>query len=231
MAATRSQPASTKPESSRGFATRVRQRLVWLLLVIVVPLLALVVMIAIALQVLGVPVWGTAGKWLNHPGAAGPTTKVQTLEQQLAVAQARVQTLGSENQAKTGQLAAEIQKENQLSSQLANLQQRFQQASSSLQVAKQEAAVMKSMSPQAAAAVLGKMTNSEAAAVIAALAPADAGSILSSMNPAQVSQLLALSAVLQNQASVNSTNSGPSGAGQPATGTATSSATSGNTAG
>lgn len=183
-----------------GIAENVRRKVVWVLLVMVVPFIALLVMIGIALQVMGVPVWGTTVHWLSQ--SRGQSSAIQGVQQQLAAAQAKVQSLQSENQSLNQQISAEKQKEQVLSSNLAQLQQGAVQANSTLGLAKQEAAVLKTMNPQAAGLVLSKMTTKEAAAAIAVMPPATAGPILNTMNPTQVGQLLALAAQLGTQANV-----------------------------
>lgn len=187
-----------------GFGGTLRRRIMWLVLVILVPLVALAAMVAIALQVIGVPVWGTAMKVIRGtPMGAEAITATQVLQQQLVAEQAKWKGLLASNQALQQQLSEQKQKEQSTAVALAKAQQQLTQASTALGLAHQEAAVVKTMDPQAAALMLGKMSTQQAAGVIAAMSPSDSGPILSALDPLIAGQILTAAAQLANQASLS----------------------------
>lgn len=186
-----------------GVGGNLRRRVMWLVLVIFVPLLALAMMVAIALQVIGVPVLGTAMKMIHGtPAGAQAVSATQALQQQVLVEQAKWKGLLATNQALQQQLSDEKQKEQNMTVALAKAQTQLTQVASAAALAQQEAAVVKTMDPQAAALMLGKMSTQQAAGVIAVMSPTDSGPILSALSPSAAAQLLAVAAQIASQASL-----------------------------
>lgn len=182
-----------KTSTIEGFGKRFKQKVAFVLMVVVIPIVALLLMGAIALQVVGVPVWNTAMKWLNPPNATHQVTA--TAQAKTSQSQAKqIKALEAQVKSLKAQLVAAQQQYRTLAVKQAQLQQEVLKASSTLNQAKPEAAVLNKMNPQSAAAVLGKMTTVQAAAVIAAMTPSEAGPILNNMKPTNASKLLIASA-------------------------------------
>ena len=191
-----------------------KQRIAWVLLVIIVPVIALLIMAGVALQMIGVPVFSTTMKLVMGTTSLKSASQAQQLQQQLTSAKTTIQSLQQANQALQQKFAIELQKENSISSALAQAKQQFSTSAKTLNLARPEASIVKTMSAQSAAALLGKMTIAQAAAVVAEMSPVDAGPVLGAMDPTRASQILALSATLANQATANATtNTGATSTG------------------
>ncbi|GMA49036.1 hypothetical protein GCM10025857_03930 [Alicyclobacillus contaminans] len=198
-------------EQAQRSMPRWLQKLVWALLVVVVPIIAAVIMIGVALQIVGVPVWQTTRAYFGGGShtASAPATTLQTqydsvqaqnraLRTQLSQLQQQVTTLQQQNQA----LSAQVQ------------QWRGAAAAKqdALQTAKKEAAILQGMDPTAGAALLAKMSVQEAAAAVAQMSADASGQLLAQLDAAKAAQILSQAAQIQQQTSTtNSTNNSTNG--------------------
>lgn len=183
------------------------QKLLWALLVIVVPIIAAAGMIGVALQVLGVPVWQTTLQYVGlGPKTALTQTPLDTAQNRLTVANDKVVSLTTQEQKLEAQLADANAQAKSLQAQVAELQGQLQgrnNADAEAQ-AKTEASVLAGMDPNQAAGVLGKMSIDEAASVVANMAATDSANVLAAMDARAAAQILSLAA--QKQQAIASAN-------------------------
>lgn len=196
------------------------KKVMWVLLVVLVPLLAAVVMIGIALQVLGVPVWRTT---LQVAGLAPQTTASQSplssVQGRLVDASTKVATLTDQTQKLQGQLTDAQAQEKSLQDQVAMLQAQLTGHADTDTQAKTEANVLVGMDPSQAAAVLGKMSVDAAASVVAKMSAADSAQVLGAMQPDTAAQILTLAAQMQKATTSSATQ--PDGSANNQTGNQT----------
>ncbi|GGI94752.1 hypothetical protein GCM10010885_00340 [Alicyclobacillus cellulosilyticus] len=164
--------------------------------VVLVPLLASALMVGVALQVVGVPVWQTIQSWL-HPVAK--TQPEDVWRAKWRADEVRVQTLTAQLHQAQQQLAALQQERAKLLATNRKLQQALAQRQASLATAKQEARVLQQMDPGAAAQVLDKMSLAAAARAVAQMPPDAAAQVLAALPPAKAQQVLAQSAFVKAQ--------------------------------
>lgn len=190
------------------------KRVVWVVLVGVVPILATTVLVGAALQIIGFPVWQTT---LNVIGAEKGTSPVsealQTTKQDLATATAKERLDSSQIDDLRQQVRSDQQQIAALMTQINQLQSKQNTLQTAQNQAKQEAKVLVQMDPAEAANLLTQMQADEAAATVAAMAPSDSGAILGQMSPGAASKILAMAAKVQSaavpaQPTDNSTNQG-----------------------
>ena len=166
-------------------------RILWVVLVVLVPLLVGTAMVGGALQFLGVPVVQNVMKVIHPSAGTSVQNQISQKTEELKL-KAQISTLQSQNQTASAQLKTEEQ-------QVAQLQQTNNQLKKELGIkvnertkAEQEAEILKGMDPSAAAGVLAKLDPSAAADVIAVMAPADSGPILEAMDPTEAGKLMTL---------------------------------------
>lgn len=192
----------------------VAHRLLWVVLVVLVPLLVTIGMVGAALQFVGVPVWQDTVKLISHKVHSQPVVnstpnsaaQVVSLKTQLA-------TLNTKNQSLATQLQTDEAKVSQLQQQNKKLETQLTASTKIRTQALQQASILKGMDPSAAALVLAKLTTKDAATVVAVMSPSDSGPILAQMSPSEAGKLLTMAAQVQfpastaNSAAVNSTGS------------------------
>lgn len=182
-----------------------RQRVLWVLLVVFVPLLSAAIMIAVALQIVGVPVWQSTAVFLHlktPPKAlVAPTDPTKSA---LAVQKLANESLTHQLQAVRQQLARQTSVATGLQTQVQKLQTQLATRMDAVAQAKQEAAVLVAMDPTQAALVLAKLPTAEAGQVVAAMKASDSGAILGNLDPATAGKLLSLAAADEQAASAAS---------------------------
>jgi flagellar motility protein MotE (MotC chaperone) len=186
------------------------RKLVWLLLVVIVPVLAAVVMIGIALQIVGVPVWQTTVQYLSGPRAEQSANAVGE-QSQLAAERAKEQSLSDQN-AKLSQQLNDLKHQNdKLQQQVQQLQALLTRQQDETAQAKREAAVLVGMDPHAAATVLAKLSVQHAAQVVAQMSTTDSGQILAEMDPGKAAKILGLAAQIAAANAAGNTDSTAAG--------------------
>jgi flagellar motility protein MotE (MotC chaperone) len=175
----------------------------WVMLVGVVPILATIVLVGVALQIIGFPVWRTTLDAIGvgtHTTVA--TTPLQIAKKDLATATAKERLDSSQISDLRHQIQADEQQIAALMTQVNQLSSKQNSAVSSQNQAKQEANVLTQMDPGQAANVLSKMQQSDAASVVAAMSASDSGAILGQMGPADAGKILTMAAKLKSAAAV-----------------------------
>jgi flagellar motility protein MotE (MotC chaperone) len=203
--------AGAKTEQSASWTNR----LMWVVLVGIVPFLVLVFVVGIALQIIGVPVWSTVTSMLGlGPKKAASLNPVTIVRQQLAEEKLRNVSLGQQITALSTELSDEKAKEAKLQAQIKQLESQSAHQAAALERAKREATLLAGMDAGQAAQVLSRMTLQEGALVISQMQPANASDILAAVNPTLASRLIHLAAQLtaeQSQNSRSSDGSNPNG--------------------
>jgi flagellar motility protein MotE (MotC chaperone) len=192
------------------------QKLLWALLVIVVPIIAAAAMIGVALQVLGVPVWQTTMQYVGlAPKTALTQTPLDTAQNRLTDANTKVASLTDQQQKLQAQLADAQAQAKSLQDQVAQLQGQVQGHSDADAQAKTEASVLAGMDPNQAAGVLSKMSIDEASTVVANMSATDSANILAAMDAGTAARILSLAAQKQQaNASASTTASDNSASNQ-----------------
>lgn len=172
--------ANRKAASERKQGKSGLVRLAWIVLVGIIPLLFALVVVACALQLVGVPVWQTTVQLTGAKASHHESTAIAKTTQQLATAKEKIaklqqqnQTLTAKTQADTRQLAALTAAEN-------TLRQQLQAQTNSYQQGQREGKVLAQMDSQTAASVLQSMGVSKASWIVATMTPDVSGSILQS---------------------------------------------------
>ncbi len=183
------------------------KRIMWFILIAIIPVVVAVALIGVALQIVGVPVWQTTKSVLGiNPQSTQVSSVLQVTKQDLATVTAKERLDSSQNAALQQQIRLDQQ---QIASLLTKSNQMgvSQQSQSSLKLAaKNEAQVLSQMDPDQAAGILAKMQIQQAAAAVASMSPADSGAILSQMAPTTAGSILSLAAKLQSSMSQQSAN-------------------------
>lgn len=175
------------------------QRLAWILLVGIVPILVLLIVVAVALQVIGVPVWQTT---LQFAGVKPKTTtvssplsvssqKLKLAEQQVAQLKSQLGSLQQKMQAQTAQVS-NLQQTNQTLLGEVHVQVSLEQNGQA------EAKILAQMDPQAAASVLQKMSLTDAGWAVESMSPSVSAPILQVLPPTLASHLISQSATDQS---------------------------------
>jgi|GEM_PF-6002639 len=168
----------------------VMHRIMWVVLVVLIPLLVGGGMVLGALQFLGVPVLQRAQHLFHHTTVSTANQVTQAATD--AKLQSQIALLQNQNQKLTTQVQTDNQQLTQLEQTNSQLQQQLNTKLSEKAKAEEEAAVLKGMDPSAAAPVLAGLNAQVAAEVIAVMAPADSGAILGAMSPTEAAKLLTL---------------------------------------
>jgi flagellar motility protein MotE (MotC chaperone) len=172
------------------------RKFAWKILVVVVPILAAALMIGVALQIVGVPVWQTTKVYLGLAHATDASEASQ-LQSQLALEQAKDKALTAQLTQLNQQLTSEQQKNENLQGQVQQLQDMLSAKQDSLAHAKKEAAVLAGMDPSAGANLLAKMSIQEAAQVVAQMSTDVSGQILAELDAAKAAQILSMAAQIE----------------------------------
>lgn len=183
-------------------------KIAWVLLVIFVPIIAAVVMIGVALQIVGVPVWQTTETYLGWTKTT-ELSPMTDIESQLKVEQAKEQTLAGQNSKLSQDLADSKKANDQLQAQVKELQDTLNAQADSQAEAKKKASVLVGMDPTAAAGVLNKLSVQDAAEIVAEMSSTDSAAILALIAPDKAGQILSMAAQISienaaQQATANS---------------------------
>jgi flagellar motility protein MotE (MotC chaperone) len=174
-------------------------RIGWVFLVIVVPVIAAVGMIAVALSIVGIPVWSM----VMHTFGAKTGTDVSKPKTPSAVSIAehqlrQEQTKNAQLSQQLQQVQAKVQSENttilSLKDEIKQLHSQLSNAVAQATKYKREASYLTSMDAGQAAQVLAKLSLKEAAAVVGQMSSSDASGILGAMDPALASKIVSLAA-------------------------------------
>ncbi|MCL6442029.1 MAG: hypothetical protein K6T83_00960 [Alicyclobacillus sp.] len=183
-----------RESSSHGIG----KRLMWVLLVVLAPIVAAAVMVAIALQLVGFPVWHDVMHLVSPATSSKQDSALMRERQQVTAERTKIFALQRETRVLKSRLAAEQSTNKHLESKVQQLEKVVMDHVNAQEQAKREASVLVSMDAGQAAQLLAKLPVEEAAHAVAAMNSSDSGPILGQMDPALSSQILSRAAQLSS---------------------------------
>ncbi len=188
------------------------KRLVWILLVGIVPIIVTTILVGVALQFVGLPVLQTAKNVIGIGTSAPVSADLQKTKQDLADATAKERLDSSQIADLRQQVRQDQQQIAALMTQINQLQSKQNSQVSAENQAKKKAQILAQMDPTQAANVLAQMQPEEAGATVAAMTSTDSGAILGQMSPDKASKILEVAAKLQTASgAIPETNNSASG--------------------
>lgn len=186
----------------------IRQRLLSVLLVVVIPLLFAVVLLGLVLQLLfKVPVWSTATSMMGLTKTRNAVVSpLQLAQERVLTAEQNMQSLQAQNSQLKSQLATAQAQLQQMRSKLSASATQSTNAVTREAAAKQEATVFATMDPTQAALVMEKLSVQQAAEIVVQMDATTAGPILAAMDPKLAGQVLTLSVTLKKTSTIPSTS-------------------------
>lgn len=188
------------------------KKLIFFLLIFILPILLVIAMVGAALQFVGFPVLKTVESVVKPAHSVQKASALSQGKQEIATLQAKIRVLSTKDDTLSEQLATGQQGSQVLEAQIKQLKTQLAVQAKAEASAKIEGNVLVQMDTGPAAAVLETMTVQEAGLVVSTMAASDSGSILADLSAIKATQILAIAAEdeARTQASANTSSSASS---------------------
>lgn len=195
-------------ESNQGSAS-IGKKLMFFLLVCILPIIIVLAMVGGALQFVGFPVWKTVESMVEPEHALQKPSVLSQEKQEIATLQSKIRVLSAKNDTLSGELLVGQKGSQTLESQISALKGQLATRVKAEASAEIEGTVLVQMDAGPASAVLASMSVQEAGLVVSTMAASDSGSILADLPAAKATQILALAS--KDEASLQTTTNSNGG--------------------